>query len=1007
MKKIRIFVILLIFLLLLGAFIINTCDEDRSKSVPTAVKGMLDLRDYDFQRGAIELNGEWEFIPDQLVDSTHFEIEESHIVQVPSLWAKYEINGQNVSRFTMGTYRLKILVNEAEEVLGIKTSNIRMSNTIFINGEIVGSSGKPAEEREYIQHNIPYTAYFSHDNQEIEILVQVANFDYASGGGIVGAIYLGDQESIAEVQESSLLYDWVTITAFLTMFIYFFGSYIHFKKDIEMLYFSLFCFSAAVYYASHGEKVMLSIMPSMDYEAFERIQMLSSITFGIFLLLYFYYSFKLISNKRMIQILCGIGIFLSLTSVLPVRLNSELQMIYSSYLLVVILFTIYIQLKAIRQRAVGAIYLVLTSIAVFIFFIVATLNVIGNYQLNLLPPILPFFILAMLSLFISNRFSDSFLKKEELSNALIRVDQLKDEFLAKTSHEFRTPLHGITAISQSILDKDETMMSIQEREKISLIMGIAQRLSHLVNDILDHSKLKQGELKLFITSVDLYALIHVTTEIFEYMIEKDVKILNRIPRGQLVLADEERLRQILYNLIDNAVKYTEVGTILIESTTLEGKVVINVSDTGIGIPAEDFDSLFDPFQQFENSVGGTGLGLSVTKQLVELQGGEISVRSKVGEGTTFSITLPSGEPSERQGNIHSRFYIPKKEPLPFSLPFRLNKGDKKILIADDDHVNLKVLIDTLEMEPYSIIAVDNGLSVLEEVKNNPDVGLILMDIMMPGMSGYEVTQRLRETYNLSELPVLMLTAAINPEDMIAAFQSGANDFLHKPFVSSELKTRVRNLLLMKESAETITKMEVAFLQAQIKPHFIYNVLNTILSLSYTDLDKSRSMITDFATFLRGSFAFENTDGLVTLDKELTLVQSYVNIQQVRFPHQLQWELDVEENLHCLIPPILLQPLVENAINHGIRSYSDDGKVRLSVRKEEKQVHFIISDNGKGISRERLKQIRDNDRSISGVGLQNIAKRLRHFERAGITIESVEHIGTSVEITFPLIHDYRR
>jgi len=1006
MKKIQMSVILIIILVIMGISTIQIVKQNQNQSAPVAENGVLDLRNYNFLQGAVKLDGEWEFVEGELLDSSGFNTTQSHIVPVPSLWTKYKVEGKSVNKYTNGTYRLKILIDDKQDILGIKSTNIRMSNALFLNGELKAKSGQPGEENTYVQHNIPYTVYFPTTNkQEIEVIVQVANFDYASGGGIIGSIYLGNQNSIAKIHERSLLYDWITITAFITMFIYFLGSYLHFKKDIELLYFSFLCLAVMSYTASHGEKVLLSIIPNMTYVVFERIQMLTSIGFGVFLLLYFYYTLKPYANRKVMQFLLGSGLLLSTTVTLPIRMQSELQMVYSIFLLMIIIYVIFIQVRAIMHKEVGTIYLTLSSLAIFVYFIVGTLNVISNFQLTLLPPILPFIILSMLSLFISKRFTFTFLKKEELSNALMRVDKLKDEFLAKTSHEFRTPLHGITVISQSILDKSDSPMNKEEKEKVSLILKVAERLSHLVNDILDYSKLQQGELVVSKTPVDLHALTHVTVEIFQFMIKKDVLLSNYIPRGTYVLADEGRLRQILYNLIDNAIKYTVKGNVDVSCHILDNTITIEVSDTGIGIPSEYMERLFQPFQQFESSVGGTGLGLSVVKQLVEIQGGEIYVCSQVGEGSTFSFTLPTAIPGERQKTKDSRNYLTKQPPFTLSLPYRVEKGVKRILIADDDHVNLKVLIDTLELEQYSILAVDNGKSVLEELKKNSMYDLVVLDIMMPGLSGYEVSQQIRKSFHLTELPILMLTAAINPEDMIAAFQSGANDFLHKPFVASELKTRIRNLLLMKESSETITNMEIAFLQAQIKPHFIYNVLNSILSLSYIDLEKSRTMITDFATFLRGSFAFENTNRLVPLENELLLIESYVNIHQTRFPDQLELDMEIDENLHCFIPPLLLQPLVENAIIHGLRDKATGGKVNLIIKQKSRQVVFQIIDNGKGMSKDGLQQIWNVQKDESqSVGLRNIEKRLKYYEDASIEIISEENKGTIVELIFPLLNN---
>lgn len=988
-------------LLISGLFLYILLNQKEPEESLKAVNGVMDLRSYDFQKeNLVELNGEWEFVPNALLDSTELDKSKSQFVQVPSLWTIYEWEGKKVPKYTSGTYRLRILVNDPTQILGIKTTNIRMSNTIYMNGKKIGQSGEPAEDKFYTPHNIPYVVYFLPEKQEIELIVHIANFDYASGGGILGSIYFGNSEAIGKLRESSLAYDWITIASFLTMLVYFLGTYRQLKSAIEQLYFSLFCFANVLYAVSHGEKVIAVFFPAIPYGIFERIQMISTILVGIFVLLYFYYSLKKYAAKWPVQFLCIFGAVLGCVGMMPVYINSSIQWMYTLYMFLILTYIIVIQMIAVYKGAVGAAYLIFSSLTIFVYFVVGTLNVTIDFELSFLPPLFPFICLTMLSLYMSKRFTNSFLQKEELSNALLRVDKLKDEFLAKTSHEFRTPLHGIIAISQTMLDENNTALPREQKEKMSLIAGIAQRLSYLVNDILDFSKLKEGELKIAIAPVDLFAVTHVTVEIFSYMLSKDVKIINHIKRGQYVMADEARLRQVLSNLINNAVKYTEHGTVEIRCEEQEHQVVISISDTGIGIAPENIDKIFEPFQQAENSVEGTGIGLSITKELVKLQRGEIDVHSVVGEGTTFFVTLPKAVPMNKKDIQVDNFanYL-RQNPVILEIPYIVeNAGQQKIIIADDDHVNLKVLIDVLSLEGYTIIAVDSGKAVLEQLQKHPDADLVILDIMMPEVSGYEICQQLRKSYNLSELPVLMLTAAIHPEDMIAAFQSGANDFLHKPLDVAELKTRIRNLLLMKESAENATKMEVAFLQAQIKPHFIYNVLNSILSLSYLDLDKARTMITDFATFLRVSFSFENTSRLVPLERELSLVQSYVNIHETRFPEQLELEIQKEDSLHCLIPPLFIQPLVENAILHG-----HSKKVNIVIKEENKIVIFRISDNGIGMSKEQLQVIWSNEESIErGVGLQNTLKRLKYYENASMRIESEENIGTTIEIRFPLI-----
>lgn len=1001
---------LLIFMVIICVVIIGMTSRlnNDSQNAPQAVAGVIDLRQYDLHQNTVRLDGEWDFVPDKLLNYSDFDSNQSYTVNVPSLWSSYKLDNQQFTTLGSGTYRLKILMNETDTILGIKTGNIRMSNAIYINEKRIGQSGEPAEDSTYIQQNVPYVAFFSPEKKELELIIHVANFDYASGGGIIGSIFIGDQESIGKLREGSLFYDLITIAAFFTMFIYFAGSYLYAKLEIEQLYFSLFCFMVGLYGTSHGEKILMLLLP-ISYESLIRVQIISSIGSGIFMLLYFNHVLQQFSHKKFVKALYIIGVLLLATVLLPISISSYLQAAHSVYILIIIFYLLYIQTVAIVKRLVGAIYLWLSTMAILIYMVVATLNLNINLEIYALPPLLPFICLTMLSLYISHRFTDSYLEKGRLTNALLRVDKLKDEFLAKTSHEFRTPLHGVIAISQSMLEpKESASLTVEQKEKISLIFNITEKLSHLVNDILDFSKLKEGELKLRLTTVDLYSVTHVIVDILSYIGSKDVKIYNYIERGKLIVADEDRLRQILYNIIENAVKYTKQGRVEISCYEEQEYLTIEVSDTGRGIAPEHLESIFEPFRQLEDASKGTGLGLNVTKELVELHGGEITVHSVVDQGTTFCVKLPV-EPIQRdtQQKQQQNKIVLTKDYLPIAFPYFTDKRmGKKILIADDDHINLKVLIDILAKENYSVIAVDDSRQVFEQLQLHPDVDLLILDIMMPHLSGYEVCQQIRKSYTSAELPILMLTAAIRPEDLLAAFQSGANDFLHKPLDTAELKTRVRNLILLKESAEMAIKMETAFLQAQIKPHFIYNVLNSILSLSYLDLDKARIMITDFASFLRSSFSFENTNSLIPLEQELTLIQAYVNIHQTRYPDQLEWEIQMDEPLTIFIPPLLLQPLVENALFHGLKN--KNGKVILTIKKEQQMIEIIIKDNGRGMTQEILEQVLSEEPSVhQSVGIRNITKRIKKYENATFHIASNIGEGTTVTLRFPLILDKKR
>jgi len=399
------------------------------------------------------------------------------------------------------------------------------------------------------------------------------------------------------------------------------------------------------------------------------------------------------------------------------------------------------------------------------------------------------------------------------------ADQLKDEFLANTSHELRTPLNGIIGLAESLLEGATGPLSAETNRNLSMIALSGRRLSNLVNDILDFSKLKHREIKLVLRPIDLYALAEVVLALSRPLIgQKSLQLRNEIPHNlPPAWGDENRLQQILYNLVGNALKFTHTGLVTVSAQVLNKPtacLAITVSDTGIGIAESHQARLFQSFEQGDGSIerqyGGTGLGLAISKQLVELHGGQISVQSSLGQGSHFTFTLPL---SVQQSLLPTSSFQVLAEPIVpthsslFALP---NVGVTPltspsanrhitILVVDDEPINLQVLINQLSLHNYTIVSTENGLEALRYIENNSRPDLVLLDVMMPHMSGYEVCRQLREKYPLSELPIVMLTAKNQTKDIVAGFEAGANDYLTKPFNRQELLARVSTLLSLKQA----------------------------------------------------------------------------------------------------------------------------------------------------------------------------------------------------------------
>jgi two-component system sensor histidine kinase ChiS len=400
-------------------------------------------------------------------------------------------------------------------------------------------------------------------------------------------------------------------------------------------------------------------------------------------------------------------------------------------------------------------------------------------------------------------------KIEQQNNKLTKLDKLKDDFLSNTSHELRTPINGIIGIAESMIEGATGSLPQKAIQNLSMIVFSGSRLFHLVNDILDFSKLKHQNIVLQIKPIEIKVVTDVIIILSQPLIgTKKIKLVNNIKETIPVEADENRVQQILHNLVSNAIKFTESGLIEISSTKIENnKLLISVSDTGIGIAPEKVDTVFNPFEQADGSIsreyGGTGLGLSITKQLIELHGGDIRIHSTVGRGTTVSFTLKLSKTSqlpvssemtamlERVPNLQSLEISTEKEIVATLNPSEQVDESFHVLIVDDDPINLTVLENQLSLEHYAITRAYNGQEALDAIKSGTVYAAILLDIMMPKMSGFEVCKIIRQTHPANLLPIIMLTAKNQVSDLVAGLQSGANDYLTKPFSKGELIARLK------------------------------------------------------------------------------------------------------------------------------------------------------------------------------------------------------------------------
>lgn len=391
----------------------------------------------------------------------------------------------------------------------------------------------------------------------------------------------------------------------------------------------------------------------------------------------------------------------------------------------------------------------------------------------------------------------------QMNLELQHANRAKDEFLASMSHELRTPLNTILGMSETLLEQKRGALNERQTLAVQLITSSGEHLLHLINDILELSKIEAGKLKIRPDVISVKEVCESSLNfVAEMAIKKAISLdFNSHPGVSKLYADPQRLKQILVNLLSNAVKFTpEKGHVKLSVATNAEKDQIQfiVTDSGIGIADDDLKKLFIPFTQLDSGLSrqyaGTGLGLVLVYKFTELHGGSVQVESEVGKGSRFTVKLPWSPDTKDKENIRETLSA-LRDPGVAAIPFG---NQAVILLAEDNESNILVVGDFLHDHGYKIIIAYNGLDALEKAEQeSPD--LILMDIQMPEMDGLEATRLLRVNPRFASTPIIALTALAMPGDRERCLQAGANEYLSKPVSLKLLLQTIRALLAHSET----------------------------------------------------------------------------------------------------------------------------------------------------------------------------------------------------------------
>lgn len=983
-------------------------------------RGVLNLQNWQpSQDGSFNLSGEWDFYWDCFLTVQDVETA-AHLpvvaADVPNVWNRYKIDGKNLPGFGYGTYVLKVVNAPQGQPLALRIPTFSTAYELYIDGRLVAGSGTVGADADHSSPGyLPQVVEFTPEKPDFTLIFHVSNFTYARGG-MWYAIPMGTAQQIRSMDQVIADKDTILFGALMVMAFYYLTLFLLRREDKSSLFYVFMCLVFAARTMIYGDFLVYRLLPGVSFHAIIVIDYITLCWFSILAAFMLGELFEEESNRKILAGLAVYGGVMTLIYLLtPIAFFTRLVYLTQIGAIAAGLYTIFCTARGFLHKRKDALTVLLGALPVLggaLHDMLYQNNVILSGVGELVPVGL-FLLLLMQSFVLARRSADAFSSVNALSQKLLKLDKIKDEFLANTSHELRTPLSGILGITQAMLKGSDGELNNRQKQNLSIVIGSSRRLANLVNDILDYSKMKNGDILLHIRPIKIEGLIHTVVGVFQQLSRsKEYEIIADMPDGlPLVLADENRVVQILYNLVGNAVKFTVQGCVKVSARKTGSMLEICVSDTGEGIPEDKLEDIFQSFEQVDTSLtrrhGGTGLGLPITKHLVELLGGSIRLDSHPGAGSRFYFTLPVADIAAiHEKSIHEEnepdFTVPELAAVFEEPPVVTGEAEESahILLVDDDTVNLQAASSILRLGGYGVTTADSGKAALAKLTGRRKFSVVVLDVMMPEMSGYEVCQKIRENRPMFELPVLMLTAKASTEDVVIGFEAGANDYLPKPYEAEELLARVRTLAELKASVDMAMAAETAMMQAQIKPHFLFNTLNAISSFCGSDPPRAQRLIDDFSGYLRQSFDFKSLEDYGTLNQELAYINAYVEIQKARFGDRLRVVSDIDEAVSISLPVLSIQPLVENAITHGLRKKGGSGTVTISVRKSGgDDVLVAVEDDGQGIPPEKLNILLAPE-SRHGLGLWNIDRRLKKFYGKGLTIESVSGKGTRISYIIP-------
>jgi signal transduction histidine kinase len=670
-------------------------------------------------------------------------------------------------------------------------------------------------------------------------------------------------------------------------------------------------------------------------------------------------------------------------------------------------------------------------------------------------------------------------EERKRAEALAELDRAKTAFFSNVSHEFRTPLTLMLGPIEDILSDQEKSLPPAQRERVELLHRNALRLLKLVNTLLDFSRIEAGRLQAVYEPTDLASSTAELASMFRSAIEKaGLRLIVDCPPLQApVYVDREMWEKIVLNLLSNAFKFTFEGEIEVALRWAEDRVQLTVRDTGSGIPQEEVPHLFERFHRVRGARArtheGSGIGLALVQELVRMHEGTVGVESQLHRGTVFTITLPTGTahlPADRIGGARTQAstalgaapyveealrWLPGRDTPPGGVPpdtplMEKERADSRIeakkttegrILLADDNADMREYVRRLLSERWTVEAVGEGAAAFTAAcERVPD--LVLTDVMMPGMNGFELLQALRADPRTREVPVILLSARAGEESRVEGLEAGADDYLVKPFSARELMARVGAHLelarLRRESLQNEQRLRTEAEEAnRVKSHFFSSVshdlrtplnaivgyIHLLMTEMYGPLAEDQKMpldgiqrnVRELLRLINDVLDLARIDsGKMSVERSSVQLGSIIEEITIEMKPLLEMKsLSIQSHLPENLPEIesdatKIKQIVTNLISNAVK-FTEKGGVTIRVEDLSKEgwVEITVSDTGMGIEPESLPKIFESFYQIeesrafggSGLGL-TIVKELVSLLQGRIRVASEVGKGSTFTIFLP-------